>query len=431
MPPSHPVAVAADVADDPAEAITLEAFNDRRRGIVIFEVTPGAKGDDPNRRSLLLDLAAGLGKDISSRDRHDHRTTGHLLAAWLHAEPVSDVVVTRAHLAHGDQWRHLSEIAGLAGAHLTLVVHGRSTLSRSQQEFVRDTGARREPLTTLLKRLARVQRPLPPGSGAAVPAFPAVPTEGHWLTFLDRCEEQLDPAQRATVELLFAETLEQATNWAATADINGSSVAALLRRLVPQNTSLDQTVTVFAAVASALWAAEWHLQYDLERLRAGVEGTRLATLDTRTCLALQEELPTHAAAAAVLTLLAPDATPSTLAHIRICDIAADGSWARIDDSRLVVPPLAQPPLRAQRHYRTNQSTTTLEPYIVRRLKDGQLVRHTGHSWRTLINGIARRRGLILTPSPAGFGPSGSWSSKAGVKVVPLTEAIDRLLASAA
>ncbi|MGV9679115.1 hypothetical protein ACWDSJ_27865 [Nocardia sp. NPDC003482] len=119
-----PVTVLLDPDDNAAVTHALLAAHDPDAGIVVVHPTPGVQA----ARGLGADVMAALGRPpgrLAAERISGPDAVWNAVSAWTTAEPITHLVVLRAHRLIDRQHRKLLQLHWLTGVHLVLVWHTR------------------------------------------------------------------------------------------------------------------------------------------------------------------------------------------------------------------------------------------------------------------------------------------------------------------
>ncbi|MFC0250252.1 hypothetical protein ACFFIO_17245, partial [Citricoccus parietis] len=233
--------------------------HDPTAGLVVVHPTPaGITSQD-----LGHDLLRALGRPIhrlAAERLQGSRPAWRAVAAWLHADQLSDLIVLRAHLLGADRWSQLIELSRGTGTRLTLVCHTRSIPSPLAQAL---TKIDHRILTNLelLDLPAGGHRPsAPPAADPGMASLPRVTYPGV-INFRRYAFDQLGPIEFARFDTIYRSAQETTLAWldgrpdAATSDDEREAAMGLLSELVHDSPSRTHTL---ARLRGAQAAFRWH-----------------------------------------------------------------------------------------------------------------------------------------------------------------------------
>ena len=107
----------ARASPTPASTATVNRLHDLGNGVIVVYPTPGRGGE-----GIARDVLQALGKRFCDRTPRDPRRLMALAGIWLRAECARELVIAAADRRPAADWSLLRDLAGGAGARLTLVV---------------------------------------------------------------------------------------------------------------------------------------------------------------------------------------------------------------------------------------------------------------------------------------------------------------------
>ena len=187
--------VVYDANDRHGDAAAIQDLADRA-GVVVVDAYPRSTA-----ASVIPDLCAALGfNDCGIEPSSVQPRRALRLQAWMRAEPVTDVILHRAHFATAEAWRELGCLTEAGGARLWLTVH-RTTPTPDQAALVEEWQTAKVTLRDVLADPPQGrQEPVDPDFTAQAADFPEIP-ESDMFSFTADCHELLAPRelQRAMV----------------------------------------------------------------------------------------------------------------------------------------------------------------------------------------------------------------------------------------
>lgn len=342
--------VTTDHDTDLARAIGQRAARPER-GWAIAQVTPNLR----RRHELGQDLLEALGKrhDVSGCGRNADRDW-ELLAAWLLAHPINNVVMLDAQWLPGPLLDELCLLAVSCQLTLWLVAH--QPIGDHLPEQLERWPHQQTPIRDLVTALAN----LPQRENDPVPEpFPEVPLDT-FATFRAACRDRLASDEFHTVDQRYLQAAQQARDWFAGRNVTEEDLCGWLLEQIRPCQNSHEMLTVVRAVQAAALSAGWFVQVDLAAFLFAADATPPGVLTSpATWRQFQAYREPHRGAACAL--LANRCTAHQILDVTLGDIATDGRHVHVDGRNVDMPPTADLYLRAQRQMRVQQGADTTDP----------------------------------------------------------------------
>jgi hypothetical protein len=278
-----------------------------------------------------------------------------LLAVWIEAYRIVDVIVHHADPYHPAVLDELEELLTRAGARLWLVVEA-ATHALVVQELA---GLQRVETITWSEfeafwtPFACVESPEPSGARSRLDPAPAWSTQ----------HARLERAAKRHMDLPYIEGFCEGASW--TRDERPSK-AAIARRLRTALTRFDDPECLVSAArgfAVALHELGWQVTLDLERLARHASGTPLRKPGDVVRLGDVRRFR-DPQVAALTGLAALELARDEILGLQLADVASEGDEINLWHDKLTVPEVLRPVIRAQRLRRLRAGALESEPLFM-------------------------------------------------------------------
>lgn len=253
---------------EPATSRGLLAQNAPERGVIVLTATPANEGLAPITRALL----EAMGKDpqLTGGATCSTRYGWPLLAPWLLALGISDVVVDEAQVLPAKVLQELIVLVVGLGIRLWLVAH--RPLGEDYPAVLAAWPA--EDATTRELNEVLAVAVLPPGTAGGEPTrtvFPSVPATG-FHRFRADCRDLLSASDFAIVDERYLSAADDARSWLVDAPrpLHAEAVARMLRKVLLDCSSPDEMLTVIRGSAAVLLFADILVTCGTDEFRAVV-----------------------------------------------------------------------------------------------------------------------------------------------------------------
>jgi hypothetical protein len=402
MLPDPRVTVVFEPQDRPQSEALLRSLGDVAAGRLLIEATAVHRNLD----WLMKDVATGLGKDIElSGTGRNAQDSWEQVVAWVAAEQVRHIIVSRAHHLDRRGWALMVELSCLCGSALWFVAQT-GDLGRSLRKACLDWPCR----SIQFDDFARIHQAVAVSSASAppptdTPRFPRVPDDD-FTSFRASCRAMLDADSFATIDATFIEAYSTTDRWLRERpEPRENEIADFLGRFL-ESSWIDEQVTCLRAAQAAFFWAGWKVQIDIERLSAMLALDTFRHLDQGSVRLLRLYLPTTYAAIGLIASLGVG--PQHLADLTIADISSDGSSIRVRQHRHPIPDLARGILRAHLGLRRLRGAADEDALFVGAEKR-ELNLHGWHSASARMHWRAVRARLRTITAETGLAVTSHWN----------------------
>lgn len=401
------IEIVCDPSDSAAATKWAAAFE--QAGGVVCRATPG-----PHSAQLARDLLRGLGKrpDLADSPRQAD-ALWRCASTWTAAEPGRTVLVLRTHSLSETSLRRLLAAISSAGR---IVLHTCSARpSRHLLHAIQAAGLGVSSIDQLDDRLPEG----PQGRGARDARFPEVPHDD-FTTFLARCDQTLTREQVEVIEATVRDGRRATHEWlsrtrnpgeqhclhhlrkiASGEDDPNGALARLrgtqIELLLMNDVLVDIDPSRFLEARRQDHARSDCLNRSAARLLARYCSPLLASVGTVALICRQQ--------------------PSTLATIRLHELALDASTIEVAGEHHKVPPSVRPLLHAQRIARETDAAP--HDALFTRRREPQPA--TGAVLRGVLATLTKETGLAFH-TPKQTEPTGTWAARHGLACSSLTPA---------
>jgi hypothetical protein len=410
--------VVHDSADEVGHRDFLQALPDTGDGVLVASVTPGNR----STKGLTTDLLAGLGKQtgIGASDRHLGERWPKAIA-WLVAERVESVVVSRAHLLDGRAWQVLCELACSCDFDLYLVVQ-RGSLTRGQTY---QTERWPVELINWPQFEARWSKEPAVRHHMAAPSsdeFPHLPSD-EFTTFGAACRSYLSPEDLSQVESEVAAARAAIRSWLKP-ELEEEGLATFLAELVESCVERDRALARLRGAQLELFVHGYLLKVRIDMLAGALEARSLPQLNSASAKRLRAFTSTSHPAAATLALVG-GLGPDQLTSCNVGDVAEDGARLRSGDIDLEIPAEAQPMILAHRLFRLMEGAKPDDPLFlseIRRPGQKSYRRTPPAIMHALLATASSQSGLVLTRRHERATAHHAWMKRRGISIQQLRPA---------
>lgn len=417
MPEIHAV---HDPADEIDHRDFVQSLQRPGNGVLVASITPGNR----STKGLTEDLLGGLGKrtGVGAKERHSGERWPKVIA-WLVAEGVERLIVSRAHLLDGRAWQVLCELACACDFDLFLLVQ-RGSLTRGQLDQIeRWPVALTEWPSFEVRFSATATAPDEEGVSPEGAPFPHVPVD-EFTTFGAACRRQLSDEDFARVEDEVTAARASAREWLKEG-VAEQALAAHLVDLVDDCADLDQALTRLRGVQLELFAEGYLLKLCVDVL-AQASGARALPELTAAAADRLRRFSTTAHPAAGALALGGTLSPQGLVDLNVADVGDDGRRVSAGDAEIEIGAGAHPLVLSHKLFRLMEGAAPRDPLFLSELRQPGPKRYRRMPpaiMHALLAKASQQSGLALSRRHERPGDANavSWMRRRGVSIQALPQ----------